>query len=161
MQALLGRGQKLVDDAETAVTRVNAALKNADTALNSAIGLQKDLAQMQAEQSEAIARRLANDNTFVSSVSSVTSNAIVRLSSDVEQTRQSITAMKGSTGFLAIKGTDRSVANHEGPVEGLSGTENIHQDFVACPAGSFVSALQGFTNSSGLFRQIRYACRGI
>ncbi|CAN7634975.1 hypothetical protein [Neorhizobium sp. LjRoot104] len=159
--ALRERGEKLVDESERAITGVKSALQDAEAALNRAIGLQKTLEQMQAAQADAVARKLANDQLFVSSVTAITSNAVIRINSDLQQTQQTLTAIKASNGVTAIRGTDPSVANHEGSVDGLSGTYNIHQDFVACPPGTFVSAIQGFVGSGGVLRQIRYACRSI
>ncbi|MGO8183416.1 hypothetical protein [Rhizobium leguminosarum] len=161
VEALRERGEKLVADAENTIVRVNGAFKDAQAALGSAMSLQKTLEQMQAEQAETIARKLANDQLFVSSVSSVTANAVIKLSSDVEQTRQAIAAIKASNGIIAIRGTDPSVAKDEASVPGLSGTHNVHQDFVACPAGTFVTAIQGFADSNGILRQLRYACRSV
>ena len=61
----------------------------------------------------------------------------------------------------AIRGTDPSVAGSKGLVVGFAGSRNLDDaNLVSCPAGSFVSGIQGFKlNGRNSIIDIRYDCR--
>jgi hypothetical protein len=81
----------------------------------------------------------------------------------VKELQAQLAKIQNSSGHVTINGTDGSVAGSEGSVEGLAGTYSLENDkFVACPSGSFVSAIQGFKpNGQSPIVQIRYACRSV
>jgi hypothetical protein len=59
-----------------------------------------------------------------------------------------------------IRGTSPSVLESGGSVPDLSGTYSMDKDFVMCPPGTFVAAIQGFTRNGPLYA-LRYYCRKI
>jgi hypothetical protein len=90
-------------------------------------------------------------------------NKIEQNGIDLQDLRSQIQKLQNVTGDISVKGTDGSVAGSKGSVSGLAGTYSLDNDqFVQCPPGSFVSAIQGFKpNGQAPIVQIRYACRSL
>jgi hypothetical protein len=57
-----------------------------------------------------------------------------------------------------IKGTLPNLAGGNESIAELSGTYSLDHDFVQCPPGSFVAAIQGFTRGGPIYG-LRYLCR--
>ena len=90
-------------------------------------------------------------------------NRIEQNEGQIQDLRAQLQKMQNASGRIDIRGTDGTVAGSAGSVEGLAGTYSVDNDqFVACPPGSFVSAIQGFKpNGQSPIVQIRYACRSL
>jgi hypothetical protein len=103
------------------------------------------------------------DITREASATKSTQENFDKLATCIKELQEQLARMQNSSGELAINGTDGSVAGGKGPVDGLAGTYSLdNKNFVACPAGSFVSSIQGFKpNGQSPIVQIRYACRSI
>jgi hypothetical protein len=89
---------------------------------------------------------------------------IEKLEGDSKTLGDKIEKVRNASGRVTVNGTDSSVADGTGAVGSMGGTLNLdNEEFVQCPAGSFVSAIQGLTKnaSGGEIMQIRYACRSV
>lgn len=103
------------------------------------------------------------DITKESSATKAAQDNFDKLAACVKSLQAQIEKIRNSSGDVAINGTDGSVAGSKGSVGGLAGTYSLdNNSFVACPPGSFVSAIQGFKpNGQTPIVQIRYACRSV
>jgi hypothetical protein len=81
----------------------------------------------------------------------------------VTELQAELEKIRSASGSITINGTDGVVAGNHGSIGGLAGTADLENDkFVACPPGSFVSAIQAFKpNGQSQIVQIRYACRSV
>lgn len=89
-------------------------------------------------------------------------NKIEQNAAELNAIRDQIAKMQNASGRITTRATDGAFAG-DGSVGGYAGTYDLeNQQFVQCPPGSFVSALQGFKpNGQSPIIQIRYSCRSL
>jgi hypothetical protein len=92
---------------------------------------------------------------------------MTRLQQQVVNLSGQLAKVQGASGNEYINGTNSAAAGVAGTLTGLpdkASSPAFNESYVQCPAGSFVSAIQGFRiNSRGdsPFYELRYACRSV